>query len=221
MNTEDQYGLVLASSSPRRRRLLSESGFNFEVAIPDICEEPKYLELPEDIVQRLALQKVTSVKSNIGSRIIIGADSLVVLDGLVIGKPRTINEAWNILEKLRQREHYVVTGVSVVDIKNGYALTVNVKSKVLMRNYSYGQVEQYVASGLPMDKAGAYGVQDCQFDLVDSVNGCYTNVVGLPLCITIDLLVALGVSGVGRDQIPAKYGCGMCPNDVIPSVSRV
>ena len=90
-----------------------------------------------------------------------------------------------------------------------------------MRNYSYRQIEEYVASGLPMDKAGAYGVQDRQFDLVDSVNGCYTNVVGLPLCTTIDLLVALGMSGVGRNQIPAKYECGKCHNGVVPSVSRV
>ena len=216
-----QHQLILASGSPRRKELLNELGFHFRIVIPDITEDRKYKESPKSTVERLSLAKAVMVSQDIGTGIIIGADSLVILDGHAIGKPSSFHEAYKTLKMLRHREHHVATGISVIDMSSRKALTVNVISEVSMRYYSDLQIDAYVASGLPMDKAGAYGIQDDLFHPVNHVEGCYTNVMGLPLCILTDILKGLGISGMERHHIPSVYGCYKCPAETSFKVSKI
>ena len=185
-------GMMLASSSPRRRQLFADLDVPFEATNPDIDEDAGPEESPEDTVRRLALAKAQAAAERHPNRPVIGADTLVVLEGRVLGKPGNAAQARRMLTSLRGRVHRVVTGVALVDGATGKSSVDVHESRVLMRNYSASEIDQYIASGSPFDKAGGYGVQDQSLNPVSHVDGCRANVLGLPLCTMARLLKDAG-----------------------------
>ena len=183
---------ILASASPRRADLLRQLGLPFDVIPSEIPEV-----LPpgpvKDAVTALALAKARAVARRAGPAVVLGADTAVVLAGEVFGKPESPDDARRMLRALRGREHEVITGVALVEAPSGREETAAVVSRVLMREYSEAEIEAYVGSGEPFDKAGAYAVQAAGGALVATVDGCYSNVVGLPLTTTRRLLVSWGI----------------------------
>ncbi len=149
--------------------------------------------LTADAVARLALQKARAVADRHPDGIVLAADTVVVLDGEPLGKPSGPGEARAMLRRLRGREHEVITGAAVVDARSGREKTIAVTSRVLMAAYSDTTLDAYVASGAPLDKAGAYAIQDLGGALVERLTGSYTNVVGLPVEETRELLEEFGV----------------------------
>jgi septum formation protein len=141
----------------------------------------------------LALAKARAVAARVERGVVLGADTIVVLDGRPLGKPAGPDEARAMLRRLQGREHEVVTGVAVVDARTGRSDTVSVVSRVRMAAYGEAEIDAYVASGEPLDKAGAYAIQGRGAALVAGLEGSYTNVVGLPLAETARLLAAFGV----------------------------
>jgi septum formation protein len=164
----------------------------FDVIPSDVDEtlEPGPI---EQAVAALALRKARAVAARVGSGVVLAADTVVVIDGVVLGKPPGPDEARGMLERLRGREHEVITGVAVVDAATGRAESATAVSRVLMAAYPDATIAAYVASGAPFDKAGSYAIQDLDGGLVDGVIGSYTNVVGLPLEATRRLLAGFGV----------------------------
>ncbi len=202
--------LVLASSSPRRTQLLSSVGLDHEVVHPSVDESMDHRESVESLVERLALAKVRKVSEARSGDVLVGADSMVVLDGVPLGKPSSPDEAAEVLRSLRGRTHSVVTGVAVLDATRGLEWVESCATDVIMRNYSDEEIEAYVASGAPMDKAGSYGIQDQPFDPVSQVVGCYTNVVGLPLCTLADMLEKAGIRVQATDDPEVTRRCTDC-----------
>ena len=208
---DGQRRLVLASSSPRRREIVSALAPSLVCMAPDMVEPPPESgELPEEYVRRLSLEKARSVAASSGSAVILGADTAVVLDGEVLGKPGDREEARRMLRRLRGRTHRVVTGVTVLDGRAGGWLASAKTSEVTMRPYSEVEIAAYVDSGAPLDKAGAYAVQDGEFRPVAALDGCYLNVVGLPLCEVVTLLERLGAPGRLRDDWSPPAECVDC-----------
>jgi septum formation protein len=185
--------VVLASESPRRRELLRGICGEFEV-VPSGIDEVLGQGSMADAVAGLALRKARAVAARVGAGIVLAADTVVVIDGEALGKPSGPEEARRMLVRLRGREHEVMTGVAVVDGESGRSDSTTAVSRVLMAAYSEATVEAYVASGSPLDKAGAYAIQDLQGALVDGIVGSYTNVVGLPVEATRRLLRRFGVA---------------------------
>ena len=203
--------LTLASASPRRRQLLQALGMDFRVQPSSVPEEPELSESPIDLVRRLALAKARAVAADMSEGLVIGADSVVVHQGDILGKPATLEEARGMLARLRGNTHQVFSGVAVVDAATGKHLLASETTPVLMREYSDAEVEDYIASGSPMDKAGAYGVQDADFHPASSVQGCYSNVVGLPLCTLLDLLREMGYEATPKVPALLIESCTECP----------
>jgi 23S rRNA (uracil1939-C5)-methyltransferase len=193
--------LVLASTSPRRRQLAESLGLDFNVVAPHV-EETHQEEDPKAMVQRLALAKAQKVAADRQGPV-VGADTTVVLDSQALGKPSSVEEATEMLQHLRGREHRVLTAVALVDSSSGKVWQETCESTVAMRDYSDSEIEAYVASGKAMDKAGAYGVQDEAFSPSQHVEGCYSNVVGLPLCTLAGLLDRAGYKVQGL-SLPDK-----------------
>jgi septum formation protein len=191
--------LILASASPRRRELLERLGLPFEVR-PSGIEEPLAAGVPAStLATTLARAKAADIADRLRAAgeaaLVLGADTLVVLDGQPLGKPTSQGDARAMLRALRGRSHEVVTAVVVRDAEPaGRQLTEAVVSQVLMRDYTDDEIAAYVATGEPDDKAGAYAVQGRGRRLVSRVDGCYTNVVGLPLRTTARLLRAFGLT---------------------------
>ena len=206
-----EAGLVLASASPRRRELLSCLGSEFRVVPSSVSEDKLAHESPLAMVERLAGSKAKSVAQRLPGCLVIGADSVVVADGRALGKPADAAEAWDMLKNLRGREHQVVTGVAVVGAGGQPVRIASHVSQVTMRNYSDEEIAAYIASGEPSDKAGAYAIQDKSFHPAASFEGCYTNVMGLPLCTLVDMLKdsGFGFDTSARAQVPEE--CYQCP----------
>ena len=198
-------GLTLASSSPRRRELMTTLDAPFEAVTPNVDESVEDAESPEEIVRRLALTKARAVADRRPDSPVVGADTLVVLDGRALGKPAGAAQARQMLMSLRGRVHRVLTGVAVVDDATGNARTALCESRVLMRNYSASEIDQYIASGSPFDRAGGYGVQDQTLNPVAHVEGCRANVIGLPLCTMARLLKE---SGFNVESLSLPVECG-------------
>jgi 23S rRNA (uracil1939-C5)-methyltransferase len=175
--------LVLASSSPRRHEILDRLGLEFDAA-PNNVEEPvaRPDQEPVDVAVERALIKARASAAWRESGTIVGADTVVELDGEVLGKPVDADDARRMLVVLRNREHRVITGVALIDAATGDERTSFRASRVLMRDYSDDEIESYIASGDPFDKAGSYAVQHEGFSPAAEVRGCYLNVVGLPVC---------------------------------------
>lgn len=170
--------LVLASRSPRRQELLRRAGIAFLVRPADIEEAPLPGEEPRPHVERLARAKAEAVQAERGE-IVLAADTVVVVDGEILGKPATPEDAARMLRRLSGREHLVMTGVC---LRNGAHLDVETEvTRVRFAPLSEQEIADYVASGEPMDKAGAYAAQGLASKFIDRIEGCYFNVVGLPL----------------------------------------
>lgn len=189
---------ILASSSPRRSDLLNQIGLDFEV-IPSRFEESQVnASDPVELVRTLAREKAGTVASEVeGEAIVLGADTIVLLDGEILGKPRDEAEARSMLGRLAGRTHRVLTGVALIRRPNGPILVEHEETAVTMRNLTPGQIAAYVASGEPMDKAGAYAVQGLGSVLVEGLQGDYFNVVGLPLPRLALMLEPLGLDVLG------------------------
>ena len=185
-----RYRLRLASTSPRRRALLPLLGFPVTAVSVDVDEQPGLGEHPVDTARRLAAAKAASAGRVAEHEVVVGADTIVVLDGVQLGKPTDSADGHRMLAALRGRPHQVISGVALLGAAGGHLGTVS--TSVQMREYSDEELERYVASGRPLDKAGAYAIQDTDFGPVASIEGCYLNVVGLPLCAVSRGLGALG-----------------------------
>lgn len=174
--------IYLASKSPRRKKLLKIIGLNFKSISVELNEEILDGEHPIKTVKRLALEKLEKAKKRVSSGVVITADTIVVLNKEIIGKPKDINEAKKILRKLSGKTHTVFTGFAIENLTSGKRIVDYEKTIVTFRELKDDEINKYVASGSPMDKAGAYGIQDDFGALfVKKINGCYYNVVGLPL----------------------------------------
>jgi septum formation protein len=185
--------LILASGSPRRVALLGELGVPFQTIASDAPETIDPRLGPEVQAAILAERKARAVASQGEAGIVLGADTVVVLDGDLLGKPVDDADATRMLRLLSGREHRVVTGIAVVDTGSGSVDTSTVTSIVHFRALSDREIASYVATDEPRDKAGAYAIQGLGAGLVSALKGCFTNVVGLPLCETARLLSATGV----------------------------
>jgi septum formation protein len=184
--------LVLASASPRREELLRQIGLEFEV-VPSNADEPVPAGLaPGTLAEQLALEKARTVAARRSEGLVIGADTVVALDERVLDKPGNPDEARETLRALSGREHQVTTGVAVVDASTGEARSDRVTTRVRFACLTEELIDRYVASGEPMDKAGAYGIQGGGALLIEGISGCYTNVVGLPLRRLAELLREFG-----------------------------
>lgn len=187
--------LILASGSPRRHGLLSLLGVEFHVLTSDIDESVIPGESPQDYVLRLAVSKSLSINPLSAERlVVIAADTAVVDDEQILGKPGNPGEAATMLEKLGGRTHQVLSGIAVKDTQTDEIFTDLCTTRVGMRNYTGDEIDLYIASGDPMDKAGAYAIQHPGFNPVAHISGCYANVVGLPLCHLGQILKRLGVN---------------------------
>lgn len=186
--------LILASNSPRRKELLSYGGWRFKVMAAEIDEQPLPQEEPRAYVLRMAETKAKAVARHAPEdAVIIAADTTVVdtcPDGSleILGKPANVDEAEQMLRRLRGRTHQVMTGVAVLRASDGMMATDVCITDVPMRNYSDEEMHAYIETDDPMDKAGAYAIQHPGFRPVDELHGCYANVVGLPLCHVTRLL---------------------------------
>ena len=188
--------LVLASQSPRRREILTRLGLAFEVAPADLDETRRADEAPDAYVARLAEDKARAIATRLAAstpRAVLGADTTVVLDGAVLNKPADRAESERMLRALSGRTHVVHTGVALVLAPEETVRTVVVSTRVSFRALPEATIVRYVESGEGLDKAGAYGIQELGAALVQSVEGSYTNVVGLPAAETIALLEDAGV----------------------------
>ena len=179
--------LILASASPRRRELLASLGLDFEVRIPEIDEPPLPNESPRAFAERLAREKAAAIESD-NETVLIAADTIVVQGDLILGKPIDGRHAFEMLSALSGQTHEVITGVCV---RRGDIINVlSVSTAVVFRDLAKGEIEAYIASGCPMDKAGAYAIQGGAAHMVRAINGSYTNVVGLPLCELHEALIS-------------------------------
>jgi septum formation protein len=172
--------LTLASRSPRRAALLRQMGFRFRVLFKEISERTADLEDPVEKVKELSKRKAEAVLSKVGEGLIVGADTVVVLDGTVFGKPVDKEEAKRMLSTLSGRTHEVFTGFTLMEV-GGRRVTDVERTSVTFRRLESWEVDAYVETGAPLDKAGAYGIQDRSGLFVDRIEGCFYNVVGFPL----------------------------------------
>ena len=170
--------VLLVSRSPRRLQLLEAAGFKVEVRPSDVDESwPEHRACIEDAVAGIARRKMTAVE--VGARLSVSADTVVMIDGELLGKPQDAQQAWDTLQRLSDREHRVFTGFCV---RQGQKERVGaVCTKVSFRDLSAKEIERYIDSGEPFDKAGAYGIQGNGGAFIDRISGSYTNVMGLPL----------------------------------------
>jgi septum formation protein len=188
--------IVLASNSPRRRDLLRQIGLDFTIDPADIDEAVLPGEVPEEYAVRLALRKARVVAEREEHGIIIGADTIVVLNEEILGKPVDDRDAGRMLASLSGRMHRVITGLALVDGSSGTWITRTSITKVWFRELTPLMIGAYVATGEPLDKAGAYGIQEKGALLVDRIEGCYFNVVGLPLALLGEMLKLFDIETV-------------------------
>lgn len=184
--------LILASSSPRRAELLKQIGLNYQIMVCDVDETLLPGMSPPELVEFLAERKAAAVARNLHEGIVLGADTVVVWQGQVLGKPLNEEDAFSMLVKLQGSTHDVYTGVALIDVHSGKIMVGHEKTRVFFRNIEEDEIRRYVASGEPLDKAGAYGVQGLAAIYINKLEGCYTNVVGLPLARLSVMLKAIG-----------------------------
>ena len=207
---------ILASRSPRRKELLRNLIESFIIISPDVVETRIKGETPDNYVRRISELKARAGRDLVSSKsgtdwVVIAADTIVVDGDMILGKPVDRSQAAQILTDLRGRTHTVYSGFTVYDSSQADIQTRVVSSKVLMREYTEEEINTYVASGDPMDKAGAYAIQNSQFDPAPDFYECYANVMGLPLCHLAVILNEMGCPGQSdiaeRCQESIKYQC--------------
>jgi len=185
--------LYLASSSPRRRMLLERLRLPFFVLAKPVDEALDVEAPPRRRVEILAERKARAAAEDVSQGLVIGADTLVVCNGRVLGKPADAREAEKMLQLLQGRQHDVYTGVAVVEKPAGRVLVACEQTKVKFKPLTESEIKRYVATGEPLDKAGAYAVQGVGAIFIDSIKGCFFNVVGLPLARLAQMLKEFGV----------------------------
>jgi septum formation protein len=188
----NQQPIVLASASPRRSELLESAEIQFVVFPADICEDPFPDEDPVDHVLRLAEGKARASAERTEGRFFLGADTIVLCDGEIMGKPKDPADAERMLKKLSGVPHEVVTGFAVYDRERKGAVREAVRTKVYFKSLRPEEISSYIATGCPFDKAGGYAIQGGAAHMVRKIDGSYTNVVGLPLCEVVDALRRMG-----------------------------
>lgn len=189
--------IILASASPRRSELLKQLNIEFHVSPSELEEVLDESLQPEELVQKLSFQKASDVaekmkKQNKTDYLVIGADTVVVKEK-VLGKPGDALQAYKMLESLQGAWHEVITGVTLVDVENRKTVSFFEKTRVKMRELNSREIHSYIKTGEPIDKAGAYGIQGMGAVLVERIEGCYFNVVGLPLTKLTLMLREFGV----------------------------
>jgi septum formation protein len=173
--------IILASASPRRKELIGYLGIDFEVKVPDIHEQAHHNESPMDFCLRISREKALRVKADYQNSLVIAADTIVVIDDDILGKPESTKDAYSFLKRLSGRSHDVITAYSVMlpgDLKE---ISRAVISRVHFADMTDEDIRWYVSTGEPMDKAGAYALQGIGGAFIDRIEGSYTNVIGLPL----------------------------------------
>lgn len=180
--------VILASGSPRRREILENMNLKFSVVTSDIDERILENEDPIQLVLRLALEKCMSVAQNNKSDLVIGADTVVVLDGEVLGKPKNEEEAFYMLSRLSNRQHQVITGISIVNLENEKKIVDYAISNVKFKKLTEQDIKDYINTKECLDKAGSYGIQGYGALLVEEIKGDYFNIVGLPISKLSDIL---------------------------------
>ena len=187
--------LILASASPRRAEILRDAGIPFSVLSSAVDETVIPGETPQELVRRLALAKAELVAARaVGPVIVIAADTIVALEGVILGKPRTSDDARQMLEKLSGRTHSVVTGVTLIRLPDAQRREFIETTQVHFTSIAKDEIDKYLASGEPFDKAGAYAIQGLGGRFIPRIDGCYFNVVGLPLARLCRELAELGWS---------------------------
>ena len=193
-NKKTSYSLILASSSPRRQAMLKMLGVDFKIQTADIDETPHPKEMPTTLVQRLSREKAQVVAIKHPDSVVIGADTIVVLGERILGKPVNTAQAHEMLDGLRGQDHYVYSAITFWQEKTQHQHTYLSKNLVTMRPYTDDEIDAYIATGDPMDKAGAYAIQHPVFAPVEKLTGCYASVVGLPLGYLVEGLQQFNIS---------------------------
>ncbi len=187
--------IVLASASPRRSELMALTGLACRVVPADICEDVLPGEDPAEHVMRLSREKAQAVaEMDLPGHFFVGADTVVVLDGRIMGKPADENQAFKMLSSLSGRSHQVITGIAVLDARSGDCRCQAVTTDVLFKALTEQEINAYIATGCPMDKAGAYAIQGGAVHFIRSISGSYTNVIGLPMTELYELLQSMGAA---------------------------
>jgi septum formation protein len=185
--------IILASSSPRRKELLGLTGLQFKVDPGDVKEDMNLKMSPHELARFLSLEKARSVAGKYDDAIIIAADTVVVMKEQILGKPHTIEEARRMLALLNGRTHSVITGFTIIDMDTGKTLSRSVETRVTFKNLTMKEIDAYVKTKEPLDKAGAYAIQGLGSVLVKRIEGDHFNVIGLPLCALVESLKEFGV----------------------------
>jgi septum formation protein len=189
----DRSRLILASKSPRRSELLEQAGLTFSVIPSAFDESAVAVSKPDSYVISLAEAKALDVSQKHPAAWVIGADTIVLIDRKILGKPASINEAHDMLQRLSDRTHQVLTGYCICCKKKNRFFSETAKTDVRFKKLNDAEIKWYIQTGEPFDKAGAYAIQGIGTFLVKSINGSYTNVVGLPVCEVMEHLIREGV----------------------------
>jgi septum formation protein len=180
--------LILASTSPRRKELLASTGLEFE-AVPSEYEEDMTLPMePHELAKYLSRGKAEAVAKTHKNAIVIGADTFVVYDGGVLGKPHTPEKAKEMLQRLNGTVHSIITGLTVIDSDTSKSVSQAIEAKIYFRDLSEKEIDDYIATGEPLDKAGAYAVQGLGKSLIEKTEGDYNAIVGLPTDVLLEVL---------------------------------
>lgn len=216
-NPDQRTSIILASRSPRRRYLLEQAGIRFTVIPSDIDESRFPMTTPQPYTRALAEAKADKISDLRPEAWIIGADTIVWIDGMILGKPGTPKEARSMLERLSGQIHEVMTGYCICCRDRNRYFSETITTRVQFKHLSAAEIAWYTHTNEPFDKAGAYAIQGLGTFLVKSINGSYTNVVGLPVCEVIAFLIKEGVVNYSVDDCPpCAIGKGQpCKNDYI------
>lgn len=198
--------IILASASPRRKQLLEQMKLKFEIIPSNIIEDYQENQEPEEVARDLAKKKAMDIARISKNSLVIGADTVVFLNE-ILGKPRDEKDALEILKKLSGKTHYVITGIAVIDSSTKKLVVDHEKTAVKMKKISEREIKDYISTGEPMDKAGAYGIQGLGSVFIEEIHGCYFNVVGLPISKLYSILKGFGVD-LFREEVRKQDGKG-------------
>jgi len=185
--------VILASESPRRRQLLGQIGLKFQVVPSNSTEDLGSSVEPHELAKSLSMEKASSVAKKHKNAVVIAADTFGVLEGRILGKPKTEGEAREMLVAMSGKTHSVITGFAILDADDGKSVSRSVETKVRFRELTAGEIEAYVRSGEPLGKAGAYAIQGLGAVLIEKIEGDYFNVMGLPLSALVESLKEFGI----------------------------
>lgn len=191
MSITSSASFILASASPRRREILRSVGLDFKIIPAHVNEDHLHGESPRQHVKRLAYSKAMAVAGKYRNVWVLGADTIVVIDGIILGKPKSKSRAKYMLEKLSGREHKVFTGFTIARMESAISKTKVIQSAVRLKTITPEEMKWYIHCDEPYDKAGGYAIQGKGAYFIRSIRGSYTNVIGLPLCEVLETLISL------------------------------